>query len=910
VTRLSQHLADLSESRLNQEEIAKAQNKLLCLMADREGATEGLNDEFHDIMIYNNRPLYSSTLLHLAVWCSSRLGEASLVEQVLAKLQAEQVFTKAKYKYDKTGATENWVDAIHLAAGMGSVSAMQALIKYVESKQAMSPKEYVSMWSEIHHIDTMNPSVSLDSQNFNMPIHEATYLGNLDVVKCLLDNRADVASPNKDGMCPLHFLAQHGTSGFEDDDEVKDIVRGLLKAGASLEASIPSTHHIESFQNKQPFELAAADDSRFPKRLIGILAPCLQKRTPEQQSAGEFRFFSDVKFVGWHRQEAAKYIVEEFGSLFAKDSDELAHFRRAAQLKGMTDMMASILYLTPLAGVAMLDMLTVQPHVQDPPNHNIPTRASFWGLWSNPSLKCTYKPDTISADADFQVPAWKFNEKGAPQWHSEFLPKVNDHVRPDYVYHVDVSTILMPNLLDIDILMALTRIRNECWSVFSNRSVEGLISCLWNNLIERVWLITLFFHMLELLALMRCVVYDNDAAVPVLNGTSLTWVIFAAGGIRELLNASVFWHSFYKKWDGHRQNVESDRVMEDLWNPYSRYNAATLSSSLMLAVVTLKFALDIVSDVETTLNMVDALTLAFLVLLKCGTVTFKFSLVPVGRRIHVICAAIFGGAAKEMLYITLVIFASFSMVFVTLSRGQLSGWVAMSAYRGLMFGDGDGLNNLGMDLDPSEYRNNRGIITFVAIIGSAFFNIVILNLIVAVYSNEYGKLEEKTDLLFLHGRVRNCVWYLLACDILPWQGHKFNFAVQITAMTVAVLALLSHANGYGSPFLVASLVASSQVLLQATFIQCDWFSTEGVAASEEPHYLWICRRSDDDNGGDGTLNTNDILDDRLSELRENVDDKIGRVENKLENKISGIESHLKGMEGKLDKILQSLSQSG
>merc|ERR1719436_1968600 len=111
-----------------------------------------------------------------------------------------------------------------------------------------------------------------------------------------------------------------------------------------------------------------------------------------------------------------------------------------------------------------------------------------------------------------------------------------------------------------------------------------------------------------------------------------------------------------------------------------------------------------------------------------------FRLSPGGIRIHAIVNSFIGGATKEMLYITLAIFASFAVVFVMLARGNdqaTTGLMLASSYRGLLFGDGDGFNNLGMNVEEDHYAANNETLMMFLVLGSFFFNIILLNLIIA-----------------------------------------------------------------------------------------------------------------------------------------------------------------------------------
>merc|ERR1712118_289070 len=88
-------------------------------------------------------------------------------------------------------------------------------------------------------------------------------------------------------------------------------------------------------------------------------------------------------------------------------------------------------------------------------------------------------------------------------------------------------------------------------------------------------------------------------------------------------------------------------------------------------------------------------------------------------------------------------------------------WTIMYIYRGLMWGDGDAIDFLGMkpdgdghgDPEPQEAYEHHIIKMCFMISGTVFVNIVLLNVTIAVYGNEYDKNEEAAD--SVHFRLRS-----------------------------------------------------------------------------------------------------------------------------------------------------------
>ena len=59
------------------------------------------------------------------------------------------------------------------------------------------------------------------------PVHEAALKGNIDTLKWLLDNGAQIDAPTKEGLQPIHYACQGGHI---------EAVELLVNAGANIHA--------------------------------------------------------------------------------------------------------------------------------------------------------------------------------------------------------------------------------------------------------------------------------------------------------------------------------------------------------------------------------------------------------------------------------------------------------------------------------------------------------------------------------------------------------------------------------------------------------------------------------------------------------------------------------------------------
>ena len=108
-------------------------------------------------------------------------------------------------------------------------------------------------------------------------------------------------------------------------------------------------------------------------------------------------------------------------------------------------------------------------------------------------MRCTYRPDVVVQDS-LLIPSWKFDSQKSfehqpnIQWHANFIPAVHKSRQSrDHVSSVCVKALLIPNMLDMDIIMAMSRIESEDLPVFSKLSIQGIVHCLWENLFQVTW---------------------------------------------------------------------------------------------------------------------------------------------------------------------------------------------------------------------------------------------------------------------------------------------------------------------------------------------------------------------------------------------------------------------------------------
>merc|ERR1712032_1239566 len=96
--------------------------------------------------------------------------------------------------------------------------------------------------------------------------------------------------------------------------------------------------------------------------------------------------------------------------------------------------------------------------------------------------------------------------------------------------------------------------------------------------------------------------------------------------------------------------------------------------------------------------------------------------------------------------------------------------IMLSFYRGLTFGDSAGMDKLGLDVTTVRETLHSRAHTFIGILGTVAFNILILNLLIGVYGNEYNRVMERSVALFQRERARYCCHSLLSRRLFRLSG--------------------------------------------------------------------------------------------------------------------------------------------
>jgi len=601
-----------------------------------------------------------------------------------------------------------------------------------------------------------------------------------------------------------------------------------------------------------------------------------------------------------------------------------------AQADNVVDKMATLLFRAPSAAVRMLDLFTVEPMIADAQHCPIPcsaimTRNSGWTKvqaryhYQRDCRECTYEDfhrdrddgrdgeeSAEELERPLQWPEWDFDSGSfqEPAWHKELVRPAGEKVSAeDGVADIKMKVCLVPNILDIDILWALARALPKDHYIFARLAVKGIVSCVWRGLIENTYALDVIWRIMELFALVvwgfskRFLSATEDLG-PQLASHSLPlcWTILLACAFRELweLSLRLFCHvrkrcQYIRDTNGESNETlrrqrsssfsESDATQwRLLWSMrFFLFHTFFLFDACLALLLMYNLALHsglssaslVFGEEEATAGEV---ALAFNLALRFLSFTAMLRVAtPLGRKIVTAMNSLLSLSMLEMFLTMTFIFMAMWCTFFVVADSSLDGpSVAIYLFRGLIVGDGDGLETLGLKPDPDHGESSasfhRTVMCVLMAASTGIFQLVVLNLIVnPVYGSEYESIQQEADLVLQRERAGYICMYLMSkrprksiyralddlCKQTFGEDVSLRLALQVAAAVLLVLGLLPPLVLHSRAALVfcALCLAAGQEVIAMTLMDSDWIGD--IAAYEhsedtspkDARYLWICHKS-------------------------------------------------------------------
>eukprot|EP00929_Paragymnodinium_shiwhaense_P001530 TRINITY_DN101762_c0_g1_i1.p1 TRINITY_DN101762_c0_g1~~TRINITY_DN101762_c0_g1_i1.p1 ORF type:complete len:830 (-),score=152.78 TRINITY_DN101762_c0_g1_i1:45-2534(-) len=371
--------------------------------------------------------------------------DAALVD-IRRLLDANPKGLESRFTYSEGSA-----QAIHLAATRSSVAVVELLLQR---------KADVNAWVT----RAGNPYYNV----LTAAVFSENRGGSPEVVKCLLDNKANMA-PNTLDLWPLHFAFVVGSTCLIE------LLRGHMQEKGLREKDYECGETT-------PLKLGIRH-ARMTSDMLSLYAPV----TPDS-----------LRTFIHHMPECVLPFLARAMQYKRVPSDVLAKTIGKEELR-------KVFMESPEAGCALLYAMSSDPSCECPRWHPLPKRVNFSqysccdllrNMFNDPEWLMT----CYTTDRD-----WKFNmETGkAPQWHEQFATETAADMFPSgKLADAEFKVCHLPNIICPEIFQSFSDATDETLFMFDHMMVRGLVNYVWWQGASRVILLRAFCRLWELAILL------------------------------------------------------------------------------------------------------------------------------------------------------------------------------------------------------------------------------------------------------------------------------------------------------------------------------------------------------------------------------------------------------------------------
>uniref|UniRef100_A0A7S4V0E5 WW domain-containing protein n=1 Tax=Alexandrium monilatum TaxID=311494 RepID=A0A7S4V0E5_9DINO len=593
---------------------------------------------------------------------------------------------------------------------------------------------------------------------------EATFFQQEQMVRFLLEQRADPDITNKEDETALHWAARQGNAS---------IAELLVTSRADVKK--------KGKAGKTALEIAV-ENAKFPGNRLSMLMT---------------RQMSEIMTVAERAPNAAKELLCNVHADDQWRPQLLNHVK--------WDQWVELMEMAPQVAEDVLEAVTITPEVENNDHYPLPKQAIFS---EREMIRCTYTKDD----------KWSYNaqEGEAQSWHQTLIPKesIQGSDKPGDWHRalrstqrnfgiqrklvpIRVKIVRIPGLINAQVLRALSD--TDYLDIFRNLAAQAILECVWNTVVQKFYYVHMLYRTIELGLLVTWVFAHDEGQL----FRRITWSWLFACSSRELFYELCEIRGYVRM----RGYFVSAYLM-DLKNIF---DLTSIGMLIFLAIQTWPH-----QQLEANLPL-----LAAVVTSRWVQLVYTFRAFPtVGQKVLPIIQSFrpLGG----ILFITVFIFVGFLHAFLVLNKEpqtEQDFWeVFVAAIRFLFIADGDAVDTIlglgGRDSATGDYVTRFFFIS--AVIG---FSILILNLFIAGAHQAYEEAHQNAETRFFQERADICLQCLFR-PTLPCKQRVLGFCLIVGLLMPSWLALLVYLPEY--PVCAAALLFASAILGDSVLLRHNW----------------------------------------------------------------------------------------
>eukprot|EP00927_Polykrikos_kofoidii_P035843 TRINITY_DN30354_c0_g1_i1.p1 TRINITY_DN30354_c0_g1~~TRINITY_DN30354_c0_g1_i1.p1 ORF type:complete len:993 (+),score=136.71 TRINITY_DN30354_c0_g1_i1:119-2980(+) len=744
---------------------------------------------------YKQRTFFCQPL-HLAVLSSEDLVGMLLKNRAEIGVQA--------WSFDYPDGRRG-VQAIHLAAGEGSLKVLQLLL---ESK------------ADVHEKAT----IGTEKRDHYLPIHDAAWFGRVHHVDALLRKRALATAENSKGQTALHLAAELGyvelvemlvgkippCSGQKGDEGILNPSLGrVCSVTYSPESGASEARELLKIQDNEgntPLACAALSHV-FPQQSLHLFTYNLFNRE-RLDAFNEVARICPAAASALLRPSPCARNKFRFG--FPEDLDACARKHvhsidaewRQILVSGAkngvltVDTLTEFVEFSSSAAVDLIDALTDEPEVANKQHQPLPLRAYIPETSALCRMSIAYELDV----------AWTWCPYSKEhEWHKTFAPADRR------AQEVQIRVMKLKGLANLRLIFALARTTNSL--LFSKLVIHGLLDFVWIQ--ERAkFVLDMLGTAVATLALSCWILnlpqqsVDTDGLVV----SGFLWCVVASNSLTQIVLLAISGVACFKQLD-------FSYFLH--WASVTKLQWATCICTMALA----GFTRETLRPSSSDGSILAASSVLHWVELLYNLHAFQWT----GKKILPILHSV--QPIAGMLVIMAFLMSAITHCFWAMDsqkRKDLASYeVVMFLLTGELF---LGVN----DLETMDHGSRTWAI-FLCIVSVFIFSACALNVFIAVLGDCYDYEQERLVATFFKSRANNCLQLLLRppfeCD-----GRVARCLLAVMVVTFAslfVFAARGHIGFWCPAVELSVLMVLLQILLTGS-TRNDW----------DKRYMWICNEAD------------------------------------------------------------------